>query len=120
MSDPRLYRAALIPVLLALVLLAFSLENRPRALTTTLAPEAFEGRSAFARAYGAGNSLADRFPDRRPGSLGDERLADVVERQFKAAGGFRVRTTVRQGQTIDGRRPLRTVVRTRNPPAALN
>jgi len=110
MSDPRLYRAALIPVLFALVLLAFSLENRPRALTTTLAPEAFEGRSAFARAYGAGNNLADRFPDRRPGSLGDERLADVVERQFKTAGGFRVRTTVRQGQTIDGRRPLRTVI----------
>ena len=44
MSDPRLYRAALVPVLFALVLLAFSLENRPRALTTSLAPDAFAAR----------------------------------------------------------------------------
>jgi len=54
MSDPRLYRMALVPVFLALVLLAFSLENRPRPLTTALAPDAFEGDRAFERAYGSG------------------------------------------------------------------
>lgn len=110
MSDPRLYRAALTGVLFALVLLAFSLENRPRALTTPLAPDAFAGDRAFARAYGPGDNLAERFSDRRPGSLGDERLADLVEQQFKASRGFRVRTTVHEGQTIDGTRSLRTVI----------
>lgn len=108
MTDPRLYRAALVPVLFALVLLAFSLENRPRPLTTTLAPDAFAGDRAFARAYGRGG-LADRFPDRRPGSLGDERLAGVAAAQMREAG-FRVRDTVHEGETIDGERPLRLVV----------
>jgi hypothetical protein len=108
MTDPRLYRAALVPVLLALVLLGFSLENRPRALTTTLAPDAFAGDRAFDRAYGAGG-LADRFTDRRPGSLGDERLAAHAAAQMRDAG-FRVRTTVHEGETIDGKRPLRTVI----------
>jgi hypothetical protein len=110
MSDPRLYRAALVPVLFALVLLAFSLENRPRALTSPIAPDAFTGDRAFARAYGPGDSLADRFADRRPGSLGDERLAAVVERQLRATRGFHVRTITHEGQTIDGRRTLRTVI----------
>ena len=110
MSDPRLYRAALVPVLFALVLLAFSLENRPRALTSSLAPDAFAGDRAFARAYGPGESLADRFPDRRPGSSGDAALAELVEQQLRATRGFRVRTIVHEGQTIDGRRSLRTVI----------
>jgi hypothetical protein len=110
MSDPRLYRAALVPVVFALVLLAFSLENRPSALKTSLAPDAFAGDRAFARAYGPGDSLAGRFADRRPGSPGDERLADLVERQLRGTRGFRVRTIVHEGQTIDGRRSLRTVI----------
>ena len=108
MTDPRLYRAALVPVLLALVLLGFSLENRPRALTTTLAPDAFAGDRAFDRAYGSGG-LADRFADRRPGSLGDERLADLAVAQMREAG-FRVRSIVHEGETIDGKRSLRTIV----------
>jgi hypothetical protein len=109
MSDPRLYRTALVPVLLALVLLAFSLENRPRALTTTVAPDAFTGDRAFDRAYGPGG-LADRFPERRPGSSGDERLADVIARELESASGFKVRTISSEGETIDGRRTLRTIV----------
>ncbi|MEJ7798547.1 MAG: M28 family peptidase [Solirubrobacteraceae bacterium] len=110
MSDPRLYRTALIPVLFALVLLAFSLQNRPRPLTTTLAPDAFAGERAFERAYASRSGLAARFPQRRPGSPGDERLAGVVAAQFREAGGFRVRTNVYDGETIDGRRSLRTVI----------
>lgn len=110
MSDPRIYRAGLIPVLFALVLLAFSLENRPRPLTTTLAPDAFEGDRAFDRAYASGSGLAARFPQRRPGSAGDERLADLVAAQFRQARGFRVRSSVHEGETIDGRRELRTVI----------
>ena len=110
MSDPRLYRAALIPVLFALVLLAFSLENRDRPLTTSLAPDAFATDRAFDRAYAPGTGLATRFAERRPGSAGDEALAAEVEAQLRSAGGFRVRSTVHEGETIDGRRALRTVI----------
>ncbi|MEA2130545.1 MAG: hypothetical protein QOJ85_3436 [Solirubrobacteraceae bacterium] len=109
MIDPRIYRAALLPVLFALVLLAFSVENRPRALTTPIAPDAFAGGRAFDRAYKSQTGLAARFPDRRPGSVGDEGLADAVAGEMKAAG-FRVRNVVRDGDTIDGTRRLRTVI----------
>jgi hypothetical protein len=109
MVDPRIYRAALLPVLLALVLLAFSVENRPRPLTTAIAPDAFSGDRAFNRAYNTRTGLADRFPDRRPGSLGDEGLADAIAGEMSASG-FRVRNVVRDGDTIDGTRRLRTVI----------
>ncbi len=111
MSDPRLYRTALVPVLLALVLLAFSLENRPRrADDDASAPDAFTGDRAFDRAYGPGG-LADRFPERRPGSAGDERLADVVARELEAAQRLsRCARSTREGETIDGRQTLRTVI----------
>ncbi len=109
MVDPRIYRAGLLPVLFALVLLAFSVENRPRPLTTPIAPDAFAGDRAFDRAYGADEGLSDRFPDRRPGSAGDEGLADTIAAQMSEAG-FRVRNVVREAETIDGRRPLRTVI----------
>lgn len=109
MIDPRIYRAALVPVLFALVLLAFSLENRPQPMRTPLAPDAFQGERAFNRAYEAGEGLADRFPDRRPGSDGDNRLAATVASQMRDAG-FRVRTVRHDANTIDGRRTLRTVI----------
>jgi hypothetical protein len=108
MFDPRLYRAAFVPIIFAIVLLAFSLEDRPRPLTATLAPDAFEGDRAFNDAYGAGG-LADRFAERRPGSPGDNALADLVATQMREAG-FRVRTTTHKGETIDGERSLRTVI----------
>ena len=108
MVDPRIYRAAMVPVLFALILLAFSLENRPRPLTTTLAPDAFEGQRAYGQTEGL-RGLADRYPDRRPGSVGDERLADNIAGRMGAAG-FRVRGEVHDGDTIDGRQSLRTVI----------
>lgn len=109
MIDPRIYRAALVPVIFAFVLLAFSLQNRSHALTTTLAPDAFEGDRAFERAYVGGTSLASRFAERRPGSAGDERFADSIAAQMREEG-FGVRTVVRDGNTIDGTRALRAVV----------
>ncbi|MEA2150419.1 MAG: hypothetical protein QOD69_2249 [Solirubrobacteraceae bacterium] len=110
MVDPRIYRAALLPVLFALVLLAFSVENRPRPLTTPIAPDAFSGDRAFNRAYAQDTGLADRFADRRPGSAGDAGLADAIAAELRAAPGFRVREVVRRGATIDGTRSLRTVI----------
>ncbi len=106
MMDPRIYRAAFVPVLFALILLAFSLENRPRPLVTPLAPDAFEGATAYTEL----RQLAGRFSDRRPGSAGDEGLARVVASRMQATRGFRVRTVVHDGETIDGKRPLQTVI----------
>ena len=113
MLDPRIYRAALIPAVFAFVLLAFSLENRPQPLRTALAPDAFQGKRAFDRAYGDGGGvrgLSDRYPERRPGSAADNRLAASVARELRRAPGFRVRTVLHEGDTIDGRQTLRTVI----------
>src|SRR5215218_488926 len=109
MIDPRIYRAALVPVLLAFVLLAFSLENRPQPMRTALAPDEFRGDRAFDRAYEPGDGLSDRYRDRRPGSDADNRFAAQIAGQMGDAG-FRVRTLAHDGDTIDGRRRLRTVI----------
>ena len=55
---PRITRA-LVGALLALVVAAFSLVDRPRPLQTTLAPDAFDGPRAFSTLQ----RLAGRFPD---------------------------------------------------------
>jgi hypothetical protein len=111
MLNGRLYRAAFVPFLLALAVAAFSLGGRPLPLGSTLAPDAFEGPRAFAEL----KRLAAEFPDRRPGSVGDQKLADHIAAALKglggtAGGGFSVRTESFEGQTIDGRRTLRTVI----------
>jgi len=111
MLNGRLYRAAFVPFLFALAIAAFSLQARPPVLTSTLAPDAFEGPRAFAELRG----LAARFPDRRPGGAGDEALAAYVARTFEgrggtAGGGFSVRVHRFEGQTIEGERTLTTVV----------
>jgi hypothetical protein len=109
--NTRLYRAALVPFVLVLVVAAFSLSPRPPALTSTLAPEAFEGAQAFAELQ----RLAVEYPDRRPGSPGDDALAAYVARTLEglggtAGGGFSVSTNHFDAQTIDGERSLTNVV----------
>jgi hypothetical protein len=111
MLNGRLYRAAFVPFALALAVAAFSLGSRPAPLTSTLAPDAFEG----ARAYAELQTLAKSFPRRRAGSAGDERLARYVAAELEAlggtaGGGFSVRTYHFHAQTIDGERALSTVV----------
>ncbi|MFM9127684.1 MAG: hypothetical protein ACKOTA_09035, partial [Solirubrobacterales bacterium] len=70
MLDPRIYRGALLVALLAVIVVAFSLENRPEPIRSVQAPAAFEG----ARAERLLERLAAEFPDRRPGSTGDGAL----------------------------------------------
>jgi Peptidase family M28 len=111
MLNGRLYRAAFVPFLFALAIAAFSLGARPPALTSTLAPDAFEGAPAFAEL----KSLAARFPARRPGSRGDRELAGYVAQKLEglggaSGGGFSVRTYRFNAQTIDGERSLTTVL----------
>lgn len=82
MLEPRIYRAAFIPALLAFVIGMFSLESRPPALQQALAADIlFDGRIALAGT----NSLASAFPDRRAGTDGDlgaaARVADNLRSQ---------------------------------------
>lgn len=110
MFDGRIYRAAFLPLLFVLVIVGFSLSGRPGRLSSTLAPDAFDG----ARAFSTLNALSAAFPERPPGSAGDERLARYVAHAIAAAGGaghgFQVSLHRIRAQTIAGGRTLATVV----------
>jgi hypothetical protein len=103
--NPRIYRAAFLPVLLVLIVVGFSLREQPRAATTTLAADAFDGAGAFAQL----ERLVAEAPRRRPGSAGDRLVAGRVAQALRE-GGFRVRTSAAAGQTADGDRDLELVV----------
>ncbi len=111
MLNGRIYRAAFAPFAIVLAIAAFSLSARPTPLHSTLAPDAFDGRRALAEAQ----RLAVEFPHRRPGGVGDERLAQRVAHTIEglggtAGGGFSVRTRRVRAQTIDGEQTLQTVI----------
>src|SRR3954471_6371644 len=107
MLDPRIYRGALVPVLVAVIVFGFSLESLPRAATATLVPDAFVAQ----RALDDLEQLAAAAPDRRPGSRGDELLAARVAAGLRAAARSWAVSTVRtRRQTIDGSRELTTVL----------
>ena len=83
MIEPRIYRAAFVPALLAVVLVMFSLESRPRALPQGLAADViFDGEQAAAEA----RRIAERNPDRTAGSRGDRATAAAVEQAFTDSG----------------------------------
>jgi hypothetical protein len=111
MLDPRIYRTGLIVVGLAVVVLAFSLQDQPGALSPSLAPEAFNGQNVSTQMA----SLAAADPDRRPGSAGDNALAAEVAQKLRSygRGGFSVTTDTFSGRTADGPRTLENVVATR-------
>lgn len=110
-----MYRTAFLPALVALFVAAFSLGDRPAALRSPLAADAFDGARAMATLRG----LARAFPDRRAGSAGDVRLADRIVRTLGARDlrtgtrAFAIQRLVTQGRTANGRRDLVTVVATR-------
>ncbi len=88
MFEPRVYRAAFIPALLALVLTMFSLQSRPRPVPQGLAADVlFDGRVAATEA----GRIAEAAPDRRVGRAGDRRTAARVA-QALSNSGFRVDT----------------------------
>jgi hypothetical protein len=109
MLDPRLYRVAFVPVLLAVLVAAFSLQDRPRPVGTTQTPDAFDGTAAELQL----DDLARRYPDRRPGSAGDERLAGEIAGILRKSVPGTVEEHRYRGETIDGRRDLVDVVATR-------
>ena len=107
MLDPRVYRAGLIVAALALVVLGFSLRNPQGALAPTLAPEAFNGQNA----YGTMQALAgsNQYPDRAPGSSGDDALATYVGEKL-SQDQFTVSTDTFSGRTVMGTRTLENVI----------
>jgi hypothetical protein len=113
--DHRVYRAAFVPALVALFVVAFSLGDRPAPRTTRLAPDAFDAQ----RAFGSGAQpqrdslleLAKAFPDRRPGSPGDLGLADRAAQWFVSTGFTRdVRRVSFEARTIAGTTELTDVL----------
>src|SRR5271165_4466387 len=111
MLNARIYRAALVPFVLALAVSAFSLGTRPAPLRSTRTTDAFDGTRAYAQMW----SLARAYPSRAPGSTGDEGLARALKAELEALGGassagFSVQLQRFQGQTIDGERPLENVI----------
>ena len=106
MLDPRIYRAALLPVLLVLIVVAFSLADGPAPLRTRFAPVAFDG----ARAARLLDVLAGEYPERRPGGPGDAALARRVATELHdALPAVAVHSRSFEAQTIDGSRTLTTV-----------
>jgi hypothetical protein len=81
--EPRVYRAAFIPALLAVVLAMFSFESRPKPLPQGLAADVlFDGAQAAQLA----TRIATDSPDRRAGAPGDRATADLVADAFAARG----------------------------------
>jgi hypothetical protein len=81
--EPRIYRAAFVPALLAVVLAMFSFQSRPRPLEQGLAADVlFDGAQA---AELAGRIASDE-PDRRAGSRGDRATAQLVADTFATRG----------------------------------
>lgn len=83
MIDPRLYRAALIPVIGAVVLLMFSLQPVPAPIEPPVSTPDFDARQAARLA----RSIAQSTPVREPGDEGDTELAAQVRERFSAIDG---------------------------------
>src|SRR5690349_14597780 len=114
--DGRVYRTAFLPALLALFLAAFALQDRPAPGRSQLPADAFSGERAFGTQQGKDpgslQGLYAEFPDRTPGSPGDQALADYVARDLAApwAEGERPTFSVRKITTSSG---YQTVIATR-------
>jgi MFS family permease len=81
--EPRIYRAAFVPALLAVVLTMFSFQSRPRPLQQGLAADVlFDGAQAAELA----TRIAAEAPDRRAGSPGDRATARLVADTFATRG----------------------------------
>jgi hypothetical protein len=108
--EPRIYRAAFVPALLAVVLTMFSFQSRPGPLGQGLPADVlFDGNQAAELA----TRIVAQEPDRRAGTAGDRATAQLVADTFAArgfAGGGGSRPVV-QRFTSDGKRLVNVVGR---------
>jgi hypothetical protein len=105
MLDPRIYRTGFVAVALAVVVLAFSLTDQRGAMQPTLAPDAFNPENAYATMV----SLSKTYPDRRPGSNGDNALGRDIADRLQKIQGWQVSVPVTKARTVDGSQELETV-----------
>ena len=115
MLDLRLYRVTLLPFAALLVLAAFSLHTPGPAPVVTTPAQTFD----TAAAVHTMNSLAASYPDRSPGSRGDNALAAAIATTpapggFADAGFTSVRTVSSSVETTAGAATVRIVVATRS------
>jgi len=81
--EPRLYRAAFVPAILAIVVAAFSLQPQPRGVSADASADIlFDGKAAADQA----RLVSQRFPDRAPGSEGDRSAAEYVGSELNLNG----------------------------------
>ncbi len=106
--EPRLYRAAFIPALFALVILMFSLEPRPPAYPPGLQPPPFSGT----RVALVADQLQERFGARDAGSRQDEAAARYVA-DLLAGRDFITHSYGFEARTVSGRKSLTNVVAVR-------
>jgi hypothetical protein len=76
--DTRLYRAAFVPVIAAVVALMFSVEPVPEPILPGTPPAEFDARGAMTSI----REVTELAPSREPGSDGDEAVADYVAERF--------------------------------------
>src|SRR5256885_365530 len=109
MLDPRVYRAAFVPAVLALIVAAFSLQEPSPGSSAGLAPDAFGGARAFDGPGPGLRPLAATFPQRRPGGAGDTAIARRMIATFRAAG---LQTIIRRfsANTAVGHRRMQDVI----------
>ncbi len=107
MLDPRIYRNGMMIVAFALIVVAFSFASQAAPLSATLVPDSFNGPGAYATM----NSLAARYPNRKPGTDGDNQVADFVAGAL-TSDGFLVHRDAFTARTVDGPRTIQTVTGT--------
>jgi hypothetical protein len=107
MLDPRIYRNGLMVVVIAVIVVAFSLDSQAPPLSATLVPDAFNGGTA----YNTMLALARQYPDRPPGSEADGKIADFVA-QSLSGDGLLVQRSEFPAQTVDGPRTIETLTGT--------
>ena len=83
MFNARLYRAALVPAVIAFVVMMFSFEPIPRALSEPVATPEFGGTASARTA----RKIALSAEDRSAGSVGDRAVAAQVRDAFEAIEG---------------------------------
>lgn len=110
--QPRLYRAAFAPALLALIVLAFSLEDPRTGVPPELAPPTFSGQ----RASETARQLVRAYGDRRSGGSGDERVAELVAARLTASGWVSNSYSF-EARTLSGKRRLTNVIGVRAGPS---
>jgi hypothetical protein len=110
--DLRLYRVTLLPFAVLLVLVAFSLHARAAAPANTPPAQTFDASQVASTI----DRLAASYPDRSPGSAGDDALATSLRASLPpcvAGAGCSVRVVNSAVETTGGEATVRTVIATR-------